>query len=66
MKQILTNVIFLIIFLGGVTLAWNMPGTEYGWTILFGFVWFFLTSKIVSHLVAWFGWTESKNRGSTK
>ena len=61
MKQILTSIIFVIIYLGGVMVAWNMPGEKYGWTILFGFVWFFLTSKGVSHLVAWFGWTEPKS-----
>lgn len=60
MKRFLTSVIFMLIYFGGVTVAWNLPGAQMGWTIPFGFLWLFLTSKLVSHLVAWFGWTERK------
>lgn len=60
MKRFLSSVIFLLIYIGGVTVAWNLPGTEFGWTIPFALLWFFLASKLVSHLVAWFGWTERK------
>jgi hypothetical protein len=62
MKRFLASIIFLLIYIGGVTVAWNLPGTEFGGTIPFAFLWLFLTSKLVSHLVAWFGWTERKAR----
>lgn len=60
MKKGIAGLIFFVIFIGGVTLAWNIPGLKNGPSLIIAFVWFFVTSKFVSYLAARFGWTEAK------
>ena len=60
MKKGVVTLIFLVVFIGGVTATWNIPGFKNGLSLIFAFAWFFVTSKFVSCLAARFGWTKAK------
>jgi len=60
LKKGVVGLIFLAIYIGGVTAAWTIPAFKDGLSLIFAFAWFFVTSKFVSYLAARFGWTKAK------
>lgn len=63
LKKSIVNVLFFVIFFGGVTVSWGMSFMKGGWSILFGMAWFFVTMKVITWLVDALGWESKEEEG---